>query len=213
MKIKKLGKRYAGLAVALFICSLGVALTTNAFLGTSPISSLPYVFTFIVPLTFGTVTFLINVVLFAVQKLILGKEFGLGSCMQLPAVFVFGLFIDFWMYVTTPLVSEVYWCQLSMCILGSFILGLGVSLEIVCNATVLPGEGIVVALAYKTHKNFGNIKVLFDSSLVILSALIGWVALGSIVGLREGTLLSAVLVGPAVKLFSRWTRHLAPFFQ
>ena len=35
-------KRYAGFTVALLVCALGVALVTNACLGTSPITSLPY---------------------------------------------------------------------------------------------------------------------------------------------------------------------------
>ena len=73
-------------------------------------------------------------------------------------------------------------------------LGPGRELEIISNATVLPGEGMVVAIVFRTHKNFGNIKVLFDCSLVLASCLLGLAVLGSIVGLREGTVLSAVLV-------------------
>lgn len=52
------------------------------------------------------------------------------------------------------------------------VLGLGVSLEIISNATVLPGEGMVVAIVFRTHKNFGNIKVLVDSSMVLAAVLL-----------------------------------------
>ena len=37
--------------------------------------------------------------------------------------------------------------------------------------------------------------------------------LPKIAGLREGTLISALMVGSCVKLFSRWTRRLKPFFH
>ena len=142
----------------------------------------------------------------------LGKQFGIVQMMQLPAVLLFGIGIDFWMWVTAPLISENYFWQLCLCVAGSAVLGLGISLEIVCNATVLPGEGMVIAIAYKTRKIFANIKVLFDISLVIVAAILALVVLGEIVGLREGTVLSALLVGQFVKLTSGWARRLKPLF-
>lgn len=212
MKTPKIVKRYAGLCVALFICAMGVALTTNALLGTSPITSLPYALTFIFPLSLGAFTFLTNTLFVLIQKMLLGKAFGIVQFMQLPAVFVFSMFIDFWMRVTAPFIPEWYLSRMALCVMGSAVLGLGISLEIVCNATVLPGEGMVIAIAHKTHQIFGNIKMLFDISLVIIAAVLGWLVLNEVVGLREGTVISAVLVGPFVKFFSRWTRHLAPLF-
>ena len=213
MKTKKeIAKRYGGLCVALFVCALGVALVTNAHLGTSPITSLPYALTFMLPLSLGAFTFLSNIVFLIIQKILLGKQFGVVQMMQLPAVLVFGLFIDFWMWATTPLIAENYPWQMAMCVIGSAVLGLGISLEIICNATVLPGEGMVIAIVYRTRKMFGNIKVLFDISLVISAALLALAVFGEVVGLREGTVLSAFLVGQFVKLTSRWVRRLKPLF-
>ena len=201
-------KRYAGFTVALLVC----ALVTNACLGTSPITSLPYALSAIFPLSLGTVTFLSNICFLVVQKALLGRYFTVGHLMQIPAVFLFGLFIDGWMWATSYLVTDVYWQQMLMCLVGSMVLGLGVSLEIISNATVLPGEGMVVAIVFRTHKNFGNIKVLVDSSMVLAAVLLSLAVLHTIVGLREGTIISAVLVGMSVRFFSRWTRRLAPLF-
>ena len=189
-------KRYAGFTVALLVCALGVALVTNACLGTSPITSLPYALSAIFPLSLGTVTFLSNICFLVVQKALLGRYFTVGHLMQIPAVFLFGVFIDGWMWATSYLMTDVYWQQMLMCLVGSMVLGLGVSLEIISNATVLPGEGMVVAIVFRTHKNFGNIKVLVDSSMVLAAVLLSLAVLHTIVGLREGTIISAVLVGP-----------------
>ena len=79
-----------GLALAGF----GVALTTRAGLGTSPISSLPYVVTFITPLSFGMTTFAINVFFVLGQVLILRRAFPVAQYGQLGVVLLFGLFID-----------------------------------------------------------------------------------------------------------------------
>jgi hypothetical protein len=56
---KKL-KKYSIFVVGLFFMSLGVALVTKSNLGTSPISSVPYVLSMISPLTIGQFTFLLS---------------------------------------------------------------------------------------------------------------------------------------------------------
>ena len=53
-------KRFILFFIGVFLAGLGVALSTRPGLGTSPISSLPYVVTFITPLTLGMTTVGIN---------------------------------------------------------------------------------------------------------------------------------------------------------
>lgn len=213
MRKKKVARRYAGLCVALFAAALGIALVTNASLGTTPITSLPYTLSVIFPLSLGAFTFLSNILFVALQKLLLWREFTARHLLQLPAVLLFSVFIDVCMWLTRPLMTEVYAGQIALCLAGCAVLGLGISLEIVSDATVLPGEGLVIAIAYRAHKIFGNVKILFDLGLVALAAGLSLAALHTVVGLREGTVLSAVLVGLCVRFFSRWTRLLTPFFH
>lgn len=210
---KGLARRYAGLCVASFVMALGIALVTNANLGTTPITSLPYVLSAIYPLSLGATTFLLNMLLVAMQKVLLRKEFPWTHLLQLPAVLLFSIFIDLCMWLTTPLITTAYPLQILLCLAGCAVLGLGISLEIVSDATVQPGEGMVIAIAYRTHTIFGNIKVLFDLVLVALAAGLSLVMLHGVVGLREGTLLAAVLTGFCIRFFSRWTRRLTPFFH
>ena len=149
--------------------ALGIALVTNSNLGTTPITSLPYALGAIFALSLGTATFLLNLLFVALQKVLLRKEFSPAHLLQLPAVLLFSVFIDICMWLTRPLITAVYPLQILLCLIGCGVLGLGISLEIVSNATVQPGEGIVIAIAYRARKIFGNIKVLFDLSLVALA--------------------------------------------
>lgn len=114
--------------------------------------------------------------------------------------------------MTEPLISNIYLWQLVMCMLGSLVLGIGISFEIICDATVIPGEGMVIAIANKSKIAFSNIKTIFDVSLVSASALLALLVLNKIVGLREGTIISALLVAQSVKINSHWTRKFKPFF-
>lgn len=210
MKISDVAKRYASLAVSLFFNALGIALITQAHLGTTPITSLPYTLAAIFGLTLGTTTFICNLVFLLLQRILLRRRLGVTELLQIPAVLVFSVFIDFWMYLSGALVTDDYIRQILMCVVGSAVLGAGISLEIMSNATVIPGEGLVIVIATRFRKNFGNIKVLFDCSLVLASCLLALAVLGTIVGLREGTVLSALLVGVFARLSSPWTRRLKP---
>lgn len=53
-------KRYALLLIGLTIMSFGIAFSIKAALGTSPISSLPYVVSLFTPLSVGTATIIMH---------------------------------------------------------------------------------------------------------------------------------------------------------
>lgn len=60
--------------IAIFCCGVGIAASTQADLGTTPISSLPYVLTFITPLSFGVTTIIVNLIFIILQLIILKKN-------------------------------------------------------------------------------------------------------------------------------------------
>lgn len=184
-----------GLALAGF----GVALTTRAGLGTSPISSLPYVVTFITPLSFGMTTFAINVFFVLGQVLILRRAFPVAQYGQLGVVLLFGLFIDLGMWLGGLWVPASYWGRLAEVALGSVVLAAGIALQIHADLLFNPGEGLVKALCRVTHVRFAWTKMGFDVSLVLLALTLSLVALHGVFGLREGTVLAAFAVGLSLR--------------
>ena len=48
---------------------------------------------------------------------------------------------------------------------------------------------------------------MFDSTLIIIAAVISLLAFGKIKGLREGTIISALLVGNITKIYSVIFEH------
>lgn len=63
--IKTIILRYLTFIAGLYFLSLGIVLIVASSLGTTPISSVNYVVTLHTPITLGTATFLINVLLIA----------------------------------------------------------------------------------------------------------------------------------------------------
>ena len=199
-------KRWIIFFISLFFMGNGIAMVTNAQLGTTPISSVPYVVGKIFGFSMGTGTFAVNTLMLLAQIPLLGKTFRPRQFLQLPCVFVFSLFIDLGMWITHTLIPETWPLCILMTLTGCLIMAFGIMLEITSSTMVIPGEGFVLALAYRTKLPFANLKVINDVSLVTLAAVLGWFCLGSIEGLREGTVITAFLTGVFIRFFSRCFR-------
>lgn len=190
--------------IGMFVSCYGIAVTTRGDLGTSPISSPAYVASLVnTKITFGMATFVLNALFLAGQICILRKKFPPVQLVQLPIAFLTGVFMDLSMYLTGMLHSGAYWWNMTLVLGGSLILGLGLAITIYANLTYMPGDGLVKVIFETTGCNFGKIKVSFDSTLVLIALAISVVGVHSVVGLREGTLVSALTVGFFADMFLR----------
>ena len=72
---ERLIQRYLWFILGVCINSFGVAFITKAALGTSPISSIPYVLDLAFPPTFGETTFAMNLVYIVLQVVLLRRDF------------------------------------------------------------------------------------------------------------------------------------------
>ena len=105
--------------VALWIQSAGIVLVVKSFLGTSPISSLPYVMSETFPFTFGETTFTVNMVFLWGQMLILKKKFPKVQLLQAPMTMIFAAFIDLCMQAFGNITPDAYWQKLILrCVHG-----------------------------------------------------------------------------------------------
>lgn len=175
--------------------SLGVAFSIKADLGTSPISSVPYVISLISPITVGMVTILMHCVFILLQIIILRKKYQLIQLMQLPVALIFGFITDFSVWLMNGISYSSYLTQWILCIVGIVLVAIGVSMEVTANVVTLAGEGLVLAICKVLPIKFGNMKVCFDVTLVVTAILIGFLAKGELLGVREGTVAAALFVG------------------
>lgn len=205
MSKTEIAKRYVLFIISLFFAALGVAFTKRGELGVSPISSVANVMSYKFPsLSLGTWLIIWNCLLLVGQIFILRKKFQLIQLLQVPLSFLFGWFTDFGMWIVSFISVNSYPVRIVMVIVGIVILGFGVSLSVIANVIMNSGEAFVKAVSDTINKEFGNVKIAFDvfcvtSSLVLSLAFFDF----TIVGAREGTIISALLTGVVVKLFNR----------
>lgn len=206
---KELAKRYALFIISLFISAMGVAITKKGELGVSPISSVANVmsekFTF---LSLGNWLIIWNCVLILGQILILRKRFQWIQLIQVPLSFLFGWFTDIGMWIFSFIKPVNYVVQLASVLVGTVVLGFGIALSVIANVVMNSGEAFVKAISDTIHKEFGNVKVVFDISCVIAAVALSLIFFDlQIVGTREGTVISALCTGFVVKLWNKLLRH------
>lgn len=197
-------KRYIFLLAGLFVNGLGVSFITKAGLGTSPITSIPYTLSLGFTPTVGMFTLVFNIFLIILQVILLRRNFQLQNLLQLPIIALFSFFIDLTMSLLGFMQSETYAMKVVSLIVGCLILGFGVFMEMVANVAMLPGEATVRAVSDVFSTDFGKTKIAFDSSMTVIAAILSFIMFKHLDGVREGTIVAAILVGFIARLFKKY---------
>lgn len=192
--------RYLWFTIGVIINAFGVAVITKAALGTSPISSVPYVLSLRFVPTLGQFTFVVNLLFIAAQVVLRGRKFPPIQFLQVVVNLVFSAFIDVGMKLLWWFEPASLPVKLAALVLGCAVLGCGISIEVAPDALLVPGEGVVGAIADRTGIRFGSVKVAFDVTLVAIALGLSLWFFHGINGLGLGTVVSALLVGRFVNL-------------
>ena len=145
---RNLFKRLCYFLVGLALCGFGIALCTCPGLGTTPISSLPYVLTKIFSLSFGIWTIIINTFFILGQAVMLRRFLIIEHSVQFVAVLGLGFFIDLGMYLFTPYIPSNYFLRIVFLLAGCLILSIGILLEVAADIAYTPGDGFVKTFAF-----------------------------------------------------------------
>ena len=133
----------------------------------------------------------------------LKTEYRTISIVVLLVALVFSLFIDVSMGLLSWMEVGVLPMRLLALAVGCAVLGFGISVEVAPRVLMVPGEGIVQAIAVVTGRQFGNVKTAFDATLVSTALLLSLLFFHQLQGLGIGTIFSALAVGRFVDLYNR----------
>lgn len=203
MSKKEVLKRYFIFLIGIYINSFGISFITKAALGTSPISSVPYVLSLGFWPTMGEFTIALSLLLILLQIALLGKKFKKASLLQIPVSIVFGYFIDWSMLLLEWVNPQEYLMKILFLLIGCVILGFGMFLEVAADVVMLPGEAFVQAVTIRFRTDFGITKVCFDASMAGSALVISLILFHGVIGVREGTIVAALTVGLIAKLFGK----------
>jgi len=189
---------------ALFLMAVGVALSVNSNLGVSPVNSLPYVISQIIHVRMGTCVTVLFCSYILMQVMILGREFQIVNLLQIVFSTVFGYFVDFAKILVGGFVIPGYFGKLIM-LAGSIVLiALGVMLYMDVELVPMPMEGLSSTIAKKLGKPFPTMKTVVDCIVVFTGLVLSLAFLGKLDGIREGTIITAIVTGKIIALFRKW---------
>ena len=143
-------------------------------------------------------------VLILLQILLLRQKYRPVQLMQLPIALLFGYLTDLTLMSIQSLNPATYIEQWVYCLLGILLVGIGVSCEVKANVIPLAGEGFILAVCKTFSRPFPPVKIGFDCTLVAISCVLGFACQGKLIGVREGTIAAALLVGLVSRQVTKW---------
>ena len=206
-------KRFLFMLIGLTVTALGLAVCVRADLGISPITTLAFALNKAFPaLTLGTYVFFQHIVFFILTVALLRKDFKPFQLLQLPCSFLFGYFVDFWELLLRNLTLSGYAARVFLLLVGCVIVGLGFSLSYTSRVALEANTAFLNAFSLRSGKPYSTLKTLTDVLIVAMAAIVGLIFLHTIVGIREGTVIAALIIGPIAGFFNRLLTGLERFF-
>ena len=161
--------------IGLFIMTIGIALSVKSNLGVSPVSSIPYTITCVWGIEMGKATILFHIILVILQILLLRKNFKPVQLLQVPVGVVFGYFTTFCNYMVSFLPTpENLAIRIFMVLLSTVFVAFGIFLYLPADLIPLAGEGCMQAVSSVTRIEFSKVKIGFDCTMVVVSAVTIW---------------------------------------
>ena len=179
--------------VGLLILAFGVTFAVNSNLGVSPVTSVPYVISQIAGLSLGTCTTIVYCFYILLQIPLQGGKFQPALLLEIVFSTIFGWFVDGVKLILGDFCLPTYFGQIS----------LGLLLYVEVKLVPMPAEGLVTCMAERFGKPMATVKTLFDCGSVVVSCTLGMIFLGSVIGVREGTIITALLVGKLVGILNK----------
>lgn len=171
-------------------------------MGVTPINSIPYAIALITNINVGLSSVLFYLVVIFIQKPILGNNYHPKRLLQLASAFLFGYFVDFSLWVLSPIQNLSMICKFLMLALSIVLIAIGILIMMPANIAPLPGEGLIEAIAITLDKKFSSVKICIDSSMVIITIILCWIFLNDVLGsVSIGTVISAASTGFVVRQF------------
>ena len=190
----------------LFIITIGINLSIISALGISPVSAFTYPLSEATHISLGTITIITYVCLVGIQWILLGKKFKIKNLLQAPFSFAFGFFVD----ITGQMLSFInptnYLEQFILMLLGIVICAFGATIYIVMDIVPNAPEGFNIALSERFNMPFSKAKIISDLLFILIGVIISIAFLGSINAIREGTLISAILTGKMIGIFTKYMK-------
>ena len=195
-------KRLVVYLIGVYFTAVAIAISKMTPLGISPNSSLPNEISLILDANLGLVTAIVFASFVFIQWILLGKDFKVINFIQVLLSIIYGFFVNSAVALVTRVLPpcDTYLLQIIYTLVSAVLLGAAVKVYLAPKVMALPAEGLAQAVAQRFKIPFPTAKNVCDITIVTISVILSFVYFGTLYGIREGTIIHAILVGRSVKL-------------
>jgi len=187
------------------ICAISVGIFKIAALGVDPFQSLMSGLDKLIPISFGTLYVIVNLVLLSFSIIVDRHNIGIATFINL---FLLGYITEFtYSFLQTIFVNPSMITRIICLIIGIVIICFGSAFYMTADLGVSTYDAVAIVLAYKWKiAKFKFCRIATDLICVISGTIIyligggSWSEIPTIVGV--GTIITAFFMGPLIELFN-----------
>lgn len=194
--------RMAMYLAGVVVLALGMVVQTESGLGVASLTCFAQVIADILGTSLGSMITATYCTYIVAQALILRRQFQPRILLEVFFSAVIGIFTDFFMAVM-PIHPEGLPAQVATMVFSLVLISFGVSL--VVNMGVVPNapDGLVQVISEKLRRRFGDVKVVFDTSHVVVALVLSWTVLHTIDAFGVTTVIAALFLGKFINVMNR----------
>lgn len=197
----RLAKRLAVYCAGMVLLALGIVLNTKTNLGVSPLVAIAFCVSQLRGLSFANTALVAYLVYFVIEAALKGRTLRAFDFLQIPFCYFFTRCMNLFS-AALPTAQSVP-LRVGMLVLAIACTGFGAAIMVAMRLIPNPADGLVQALGVRIGKSMGFAKNLFDIVSVCVTAVIGLLAAGRLVGVGIGTVCAMLGTGRAVALCNR----------
>lgn len=185
----------------ILVLGFGSVLNTKTGLRVAAINSVPYGLSQMTNLTLGNWTTILYID-FIILQIIIYKKCNLKVLLQFPFSYLMGMILDFYdQLFNFPPQNMII--SIVLLFIAIVLIALGAYLVVAMDFVPNPADGMVNALSYLIHKDFGQMKWMFDCLMMTITIIMTLIISGHVIGIGIGTVLSALLIGRVIQLYAK----------
>ncbi|MFS0655964.1 YczE/YyaS/YitT family protein [Bacillus sp. 179-C3.3 HS] len=198
--IKSLSKaKYVFYIVGVLLLTLGISLTIQSNLGTSPFDALLVGLSVNVGLTVGSWEVIVALILICCNAFLKRKR---PEVLGLVTAFITGIGIDMWLFLLHNLITPERWLSKLICFgIGLVVIGLGTAIYLQTNFAPIPIDRLTLIIQELTRTN-----MLFSRTFIYLLFFIMAIIFSGPIGI--GTVLTVCLGGLILNCFMPITKKV-----
>ncbi|MGG3927376.1 YitT family protein [Metabacillus fastidiosus] len=184
--------KYIFYTLGILILTLGISLTIQSNLGTSPFDALLVGLSTKVGLTVGSWEVIMAFIMIFCNSLLKRQR---PQFLGLITAFITGIGIDIWLFLLDHLIKPEQWVSKLICLgVGLIVVGMGTAIYLYTNFAPIPIDDLMLIIQDLTKMN-----ILFSRTFIYLFFLIMAIIFDGPIGI--GTILTVCLGGPILNCF------------